>query len=121
MDAFNNASLGTHPGNCAKFATRPYLPHGLNGIIVSNEASIGKECTIYHQVTIGGGNGGSPTIGDHVEIGAGAKIVGPCHIGNNVHIGAGCVVAIDIPDNCTVVMPKPRIIVKNTTTEITNE
>ncbi len=47
-----------------------------------------------------------------MEIGAGAKIVGPCHIGNHVHIGAGAVVAIDVPDNCTVVMPKPRIIEK---------
>ncbi len=57
MDAFNNASTGTHPNNCAKFATRPYLPHGLNGIIISNEASFGKECIIYHQITVGGGNG----------------------------------------------------------------
>lgn len=113
MDAFHNASLGTHIGfNSAKFAERPYLPHGLNGIIVSNDAVIGKKCQLYHQVTIGGGNGGSPVIGDNVLIGAGAKILGPIKIGNNVKIGAGCVVAIDIPDNATVVMEKPRIIIK---------
>lgn len=110
MDAFNNASLGTHLGHCATFASKPYLPHGLNGIIVSNDAVIGKECTIYHQVTIGGGNGGAPIIGDHVEIGAGAKVIGHIHVGNHVRIGAGCVVAVDIPDNCTVVMQAPRII-----------
>ena len=112
MDAFHNASLGTHIGfNSANFAERPYLPHGLNGIIVSNDAVIGKQCTLYHQVTIGGGNGGSPVIGDNVMIGAGAKIIGPVKIGNNVRIGAGCVVAIDVPDNATVVMEKPRILI----------
>lgn len=111
MDAYHNASLGTHIGfSSAKFAGRPYLPHGLNGIIVSNDAIIGKQCQLYHQVTIGGGNGGSPVIGDNVLIGAGAKIIGPVKIGNNVKIGAGCVVTIDVPDDATVVMDKPRII-----------
>lgn len=111
MDAFHNASLGTHIGfSSAKFEERPYLPHGLNGIIVSNDAIIGKQCQLYHQVTIGGGNGGSPVIGDNVLIGAGAKIIGPVKIGNNVKIGAGCVVTIDVPDDATVVMDKPRII-----------
>ncbi|WP_113808598.1 DapH/DapD/GlmU-related protein [Enterococcus faecium] len=111
MDAFHNASLGTHIGfSSAKFEERPYLPHGLNGIIVSNDAIIGRQCQLYHQVTIGGGNGGSPVIGDNVLIGAGAKIIGPVKIGNNVKIGAGCVVTIDVPDNATVVMDKPRII-----------
>lgn len=111
MDAFHNASLGTHIGfSSAKFEERPYLPHGLNGIIVSNDAIIGRQCQLYHQVTIGGGNGGSPVIGDNVLIGAGAKIIGPVKIGNNVKIGAGCVVTIDVPDDATVVMDKPRII-----------
>lgn len=56
MDSYNNASLGTHLNfNCAAFETRPILPHGIKGIIVSNDAIIGENCTIYHQVTIGGG------------------------------------------------------------------
>lgn len=112
-DVYHNASLGTHIGfDSAKFAECPYLPHGLNGIIVSNDAVIGKKCQIYHQVTIGGGNGGSPVIGDNVLIGAGAKIIGSVKIGNNLKIGAGCIVVMDIPDNATVVMDKPRIIIK---------
>lgn len=87
MDAFHNVSLGTHIGfSSAKFEESPYLPHGLNGIIVSNGAIIGRQCQLYHQVTIGGGNGESPVIGD------------------NVLIGAGCVVTIDVPDDATVVM-----------------
>lgn len=112
-DAFNNASLGTHIGYGAAFDTIPNFPHGLYGIIVSHNAHIGKNATIFHQVTIGEGTGGAPTIGDNCYIGAGAKIVGKIHIGNNVKIGTNCVVFEDIPDNSTVVLSKPRIIVKN--------
>lgn len=110
-DAFNNASLGTHLGYGAKFKSVPNFPHGLYGIIVSHNAVIGENCTIFHQVTIGEGKGGAPTIGDNVLIGAGAKVVGGIHIGNNVKIGTGCVVTDDVPDNATVVMQKARIII----------
>lgn len=56
-------------------------------------------------------------IGDNVYIGAGAKIIGNVRIGDNVRIGANCVCAEDIPDNATVVLPKPRIIVHDTPRE----
>lgn len=46
-------------------------------------------------------------------IGAGAKILPNCKIGSQVKIGANCVVVEDIPDNATVVMPKPRVILNN--------
>lgn len=110
VDAFNCASMGTHRNLGAAFATPPHLPHGLNGIIVSHNVVVGKNCTIFHQVTIGEGRGGAPTIGDNVMIGAGAKLVGGIRIGNNVRIGAGCVVVQDIPDNATVVLDNIRII-----------
>ena len=112
-DAFNNASMGTHRNYGASFAEPPHLPHGLNGIIVSHHAVIGRGCWIYHQVTIGDGDDGAPVIGDGVLIGAGAKIIGAVHIGNNVKIGAGCIVTKDVPDGATVVMNAPRVIVKN--------
>ena len=73
-DAFNNATLGTHMGFGAKFATIPNFPHGLYGIVVSHNATIGKNATIFHQVTIGEGYDGAPQIGDNVYIGAGAKL-----------------------------------------------
>lgn len=82
-DAFNNASTGTHRNFGASFVTPPELPHGLYGILISHNAVIGEHCTIYHQVTIGEGRGGAPTIGDNVLIGAGAKLIGGIHIGNN--------------------------------------
>lgn len=94
----------------------PCFPHGLNGIFVSLNARIGKNCTIFHQVTIGSNtlsdskNIGAPQIGDNVYIGCGAKIIGGIKIGNNVRIGANCVVIEDVPDDSTVVLKKPRII-----------
>ena len=92
------------------------FPHGLCGIFISQGAKIGSNCTIFHHVTIGSNTFndsktfGSPTIGNNVFIGAGAKIIGNVKIGDNVRIGAGCIITIDIPDNCTVVMSKPNII-----------
>lgn len=56
-DAFNKASLGTHIGIGAHFESIPNFPHGLYGIIVSHNVIVGSNCTIYHNVTIGEGNG----------------------------------------------------------------
>ena len=67
--------------------------------------------TIYHQVTIGEGRG-SPVIGDGVLIGAGAKIIGRVHIGNGTRIGSGCVINKDVPENATVFVPEPTIVLR---------
>ena len=73
------------------------LPHP-NGIVISPFSSIGPNCMFFQQVTIGATRKGSPTIGGHVDIGAGAKIIGPITIGDHVQIGANAVVTIDVPD-----------------------
>ena len=52
-----------------------------------------------------------------MEIGAGAKIIGSITIGDNVKVGAGCIVVMDVPDNATVVMHKPRIIINEGDTD----
>lgn len=76
------------------------------GLVVNPSARIGKYCSIMQRVTIGGPN---VTIGDYVEINAGAQIVsnargiGQLNIGNNVIFGAGTVVVKDIPSNSLVV------------------
>ena len=53
-----------------------------------------------------------PIIGDNVYIGPGVKILGNIRIGNNVRIGANCPEFFDVPDNATVVLPQPRVIIK---------
>lgn len=109
---------GCFIGYNTKFKSIPILPHGYNGIFISNEAKIGKNCVIFHQVTIGSNTlvdskgKGSPIIGDNCYIGAGAKIIGGIKIGNNVRIGANCTVFQDIPDNSVVVSNTPRVIQK---------
>lgn len=86
--------------------------HGDSTIVYAK--SIGKNFTVYQQVTVGRGkniNGNdSPIIGDNVTVYAGAIIVGGIHIGNHAKIGAGAVVVKDVPDYATVVSAPVRII-----------
>ena len=114
-DAFNNATLGHRINGGSNWKESPHLPHGIKGIFVTDKATIGKNVTIYQQVTIGINNEDEdgPTIGDNCFIGAGAKIIGNIKIGANVKIGANCIVFEDVPDNATVVLNKPRIIIKD--------
>lgn len=80
-------------------------PHNF-GIVISGGAVVGQNVTIMHQVAIGTDETGdkkSPTIGNDVFIGAGAKSIGGCNIGNGVIVGANSVVTKNVPDNCIVV------------------
>lgn len=100
----------------ANLGERMATPHGLMGIFISKGATIGTNCTIFQNVTIGSNTlpdskkKGSPQIGDNVFIGANAVLVGNIRIGDGVRIGAGCAVFDDIPENSTVVSEKPRVI-----------
>lgn len=103
-----------HPG--AKLGNYLFIDHG-NGVVIGEDAVVGEYVTIYHQVTLGatGNEIGKrhPTIGNHVLIGAGSKVMGNVVVGNNVKIGAGSIVLKDIKDNTTVVgMPSYREIEK---------
>ena len=83
--------------------------HG-DGTHVSAD-EIGKNCTIYHQVTIGRLNMEHPTtIGNNVTVYAGAKILGRVKVGDNVTIAANSVVISDVPPNVTV-MGVPAVVV----------
>lgn len=73
------------------------LPHP-NGIVIHPEAVIGPNCLIFQQVTIGTRSGSRPpVIGGHVDIGAGAKVLGAITIGDHANVGANAVVLKDIP------------------------
>lgn len=104
-----------HPG--AKIGKGLFIDHGI-GIVIGETVEIGKDCTIYHKVTLGGTGKHCgkrhPTIGNNVMIGTAATLLGPIKIGNNVKIGAETfVVMCDIPNNCTVVGAPGRIVRKN--------
>ena len=103
----------------AKFHSRPYFPHGLHGVFISEGSVIGKNAVIFQHVTIGAvrtvGSAriGNPVIGDNCYISAGAKIIGNIRIGNNCRIGANAVVYEDMPDNSIAVCSPTRIITKD--------
>lgn len=79
------------------------LPHP-NGVVIHPGASIGPNCLIFHQVTIGTrGSHDAPHIGGHVDIGAGAKVLGAVTIGDHARIGANAVVLQDVPLGATAV------------------
>lgn len=91
------------------------IDHGF-ALVVNKHTIIGDYCRLRHCVTIGckvnddGTQGPSPRIGDRVEVGAGATIIGGIHIGNDAVIGAGAVVTKDVPEGAIVVGNPARII-----------
>lgn len=95
----------------AKIGGGLLLPHP-TGIILHPDARIGPNCAIFHQVTLGvvRDGQGAPVIGGHVDIGAGAKILGPVTIGDHVVIGANAVVTRDIPPGAVAAGVPARIL-----------
>jgi serine O-acetyltransferase len=72
------------------------LPHP-NGVVIHTDADIGPNCLIFQQVTIGMTDNGVPSLGGHVDLGAGAKVLGRIHVGNHSRVGANAVVLIHVP------------------------
>lgn len=73
------------------------LPHP-NGVVIHPDALVGPNCLIFQQVTLGTlDSGGAPVVGGHVDIGAGAKLLGRIAIGDHAKIGANAVVLKDVP------------------------
>ncbi len=91
-----------------EFAGRPCLPHDLKAIFISGPAKIGRECVIFHNVTINAINQidhphfGAPVIGDRCYISPAVTIMGGCRIGDSVYINANATITEDIPDNSVV-------------------
>ncbi|MBU5455556.1 serine O-acetyltransferase [Caproiciproducens sp. MSJ-32] len=84
------------------------VPYGFQGIFINENAKIGKNVTIFQNVTLGAIEKtpykANIIIGNDVYIGCGCIILGNTQIGNNVRIGAGTkIINKNIPDNKTVV------------------
>lgn len=93
-----------HPG--ATIGSGLFIDHGM-GVVIGETSEIGDNVTLFQGVTLGGTGKlrgkRHPTLGSHVVVGAGAKVLGPIEIGDYVKIGANAVVLQDVPDHSTVV------------------
>ena len=96
-------------GRGADFGPRFVLIHA-TGVVINGAVRGGSDVRLEHQVTIGSEGRRAPTLGDHVFVGAGAKIIGGVQIGSNARIGANAVVVHDVPAYCTVVGVPARIV-----------
>lgn len=89
------------------------------GIFIHPETVIGSNCTLRQGVTIGNRREGGPVpvLGDDVELGAYAQVLGGIRIGNGCKIGAMAVVLCDVPDGATAVGSPARITLSKSTTQ----
>ena len=101
-----------HPG--ASIGPGFFIDHGV-GVVIGATAVVGSDVTLFQGVSLAGngkdrGKKRHPTLGDHVLVGAGAKILGNIRIGEGVRIGANAVVLQSIPAHCTVVGIPGRVV-----------
>jgi len=96
-----------------KVGRRLRLAHQ-SGIVIHPHAVIGDDCTIRQNVTIGGVHPSrwevAPTLGDRVEIGAGAVLIGKLTVGDDARIGPNVVLTTSVPAGARVFVPQPRVI-----------
>jgi len=99
-----------HPG--ARIGRRFFIDHGM-GVVIGETSEIGDDVLMYQGVVLGGTSlekkKRHPTIGNDVEIGAGAIVLGPITVGAGARIGAGSVVIKPVPPGATVVGVPGRI------------
>ncbi len=100
---------------CEAEVGKNFIIDHFGGVIVSGYTKFGDNCRIRSGVVVGLKNveePGAPVIGNNVDIGSGAKVLGKIRIGNNVLIGANAVVICDVPDDSVAVgipaVIKPR-------------
>jgi serine O-acetyltransferase len=87
---------------CEAVVGRNFIIDHFGGIVISGYARFGDNCRIRNGVVVGLSRveeKAAPVIGHGVDIGTGAKLLGPIRIGDNVIIGANAVVLCDVPSN----------------------
>lgn len=106
--------FGIEISKAAKIGPGLRLPHPM-GIIIAPNVTLGRDCDVYADVRLVLAHGArqGPTLGDHVFLGDGAKVVGNVTVGHHAVIGVSTVVTKDIPDHATAVGIPARVIDEN--------
>ncbi|MDT0610460.1 serine O-acetyltransferase EpsC [Streptomyces lancefieldiae] len=105
LGRFLSGGVDIHPG--ARLGRRLFIDHGA-AVVIGEDAVIGTDVTLYHQVTIGAvgwwkdrrrkpGERRHPTLGDRVVVGVSASVLGPVQVGDDCVIGAHSLVTGDVP------------------------
>lgn len=112
--AAKKTGIEIHPA--AQIGKRFFIDHG-TGVVIGETTIIGDDVTIYQGVTLGGTGKDTgkrhPTIGNHVMIGSGAKVLGPFKVGDYSKIASGAVVLEEIPPHSTAVGVPARVVKLN--------
>ena len=112
--ALNRVLTGVDMGPSAEFGPGLVIRHG-HGLHVAPTVRGGRDCALYHGVTLGTRPGGkpsrdgAPTLGDRVTVFPGAKVLGDITLGDDANIGPNTVVIRDVPAGATVTAPLGRI------------
>lgn len=108
----NMREHGSYISLHAVFAAEPRMPHGPTGVFIAPGVYVGRGVTIHQHVMLARREGadGAPTVGDGVQLGAGAIVLGRVVVGQRARIGAGAVVVHDVPAGATAVSPAARVI-----------
>lgn len=100
-----------HPA--AKIGGHFFIDHGM-GVVIGETTEIGEHVTLFQGVTLGGTGKERgkrhPTLGNHVVIGTGGKVLGGITIGDHVKVGANSVVLKSVPPHSTVVGVPGRVV-----------
>lgn len=103
-----------HPG--AQIGRRVFIDHA-TGVVIGETAEVGEDVVIFHGVTLGGvamtPGKRHPIVGNHVMIGAGAKVLGPIEVHDGAKIGANAVVVKDVPCGNVAIGVPARLIPKS--------
>ena len=113
ISQFSRFLTGIEINPKAKIGENLFIDHGM-GVVIGETSEIGKNVTIYHNVTLGGiapsinsneqrNVKRHPTLQDNVVVGSGAQILGPVVVGKNSKIGANAVVTKDVPEKAVMV------------------